>query len=385
MLHFFRKIRHDLIANSKFYKYFKYAIGEIVLVVIGILIALQINNWNQQRKQRQLELIALAEVRDDLINSLWDINDNLEFMQDWLESAWKIKRLLSTSEAFPDSLGSDLLHMTRDEFLFTHSKTYSALKAAGFKVIQNDQIRSKLDRLYEFLFPRVQSVTSLEPDIQAYFSDYVKNNFRAVSTDTLYNSGKKVEDFSIRELFSTAKHKNSKYIPKDYNHFRKDDEFSVLMDNSINWRKMKIVRYLSTKRETEETIDLIEEEIKGKIKLSQIRWLSDLLSKENDIDKIIDIIKIGDVDEQGYDVSESGINRLGWALIEQDRIIEALKIFKLNTELYPNGFMTHDSYGEILFKLGDKENAIRAYEKSIELNPDNEYGKKMLQKIKNDN
>jgi hypothetical protein len=47
MIKFFRKIRYDLIENNKTGKYFKYAIGEIVLVMIGILLALQVNNWNE--------------------------------------------------------------------------------------------------------------------------------------------------------------------------------------------------------------------------------------------------------------------------------------------------------------------------------------------------
>ena len=50
MIKFFRKIRYDLMEKNKTGKYLKYAIGEIVLVVIGILVALQINNWNEQRK-----------------------------------------------------------------------------------------------------------------------------------------------------------------------------------------------------------------------------------------------------------------------------------------------------------------------------------------------
>jgi len=47
---FFRKIRQNLLVENKKGKYFKYAIGEIVLVVIGILIALSISNWNEKRK-----------------------------------------------------------------------------------------------------------------------------------------------------------------------------------------------------------------------------------------------------------------------------------------------------------------------------------------------
>jgi len=52
MIKFFRKIRQNLLIENKTGKYFKYAIGEIILVVIGILIALQINNWNENRKHK---------------------------------------------------------------------------------------------------------------------------------------------------------------------------------------------------------------------------------------------------------------------------------------------------------------------------------------------
>ena len=55
MIKFFRKIRYDLMEKNKTSKYLKYAIGEIVLVVVGILIALQINNWNEDRTARKSE------------------------------------------------------------------------------------------------------------------------------------------------------------------------------------------------------------------------------------------------------------------------------------------------------------------------------------------
>ena len=65
MIKFFRKIRYDLIGKNKTGKYFKYAIGEIVLVVIGILIALSINNWNENEKIRRSEKQYLLSLKTE--------------------------------------------------------------------------------------------------------------------------------------------------------------------------------------------------------------------------------------------------------------------------------------------------------------------------------
>jgi len=66
MIKFFRKIRYDLMVKNKTGKYFKYAIGEIILVVIGILIALQINNWNENRLKNQAIKTSLNSLIHDL-------------------------------------------------------------------------------------------------------------------------------------------------------------------------------------------------------------------------------------------------------------------------------------------------------------------------------
>lgn len=62
MIKFFRKIRQKLLSENRFSKYFIYAVGEIVLVVIGILIALSINNWNEERKAKTLEVKLLKDL-----------------------------------------------------------------------------------------------------------------------------------------------------------------------------------------------------------------------------------------------------------------------------------------------------------------------------------
>ena len=66
MIKFFRKIRQKLLSEDKFRKYLLYAIGEIILVVIGILIALQINNWNQNRLNKQLESQYYERLLEDV-------------------------------------------------------------------------------------------------------------------------------------------------------------------------------------------------------------------------------------------------------------------------------------------------------------------------------
>ena len=81
MIKFFRKIRQRLLTENKFSKYLLYAIGEIILVVIGILIALQINNANELKKQRNEEKVILSGILEDVLETrnsyykLWMIKE----------------------------------------------------------------------------------------------------------------------------------------------------------------------------------------------------------------------------------------------------------------------------------------------------------------------
>ena len=81
-----------------------------------------------------------------------------------------------------------------------------------------------------------------------------------------------------------------------------------------------------------------------------------------------------------YNVSESGINTFGYALMEQGHNEDAATIFQLNIEFYPNSWNTYDSYGDALLKLGRKEEAMKALKKSLEFNPGNEKAKMLLKK-----
>lgn len=85
MIKFFRKIRQNLLNEGKTTKYLKYAIGEIVLVMIGILLALQVNNWNQDRQLKLKEKNILLELKRDLASNDTTLQGQIGFQQRTVE------------------------------------------------------------------------------------------------------------------------------------------------------------------------------------------------------------------------------------------------------------------------------------------------------------
>jgi hypothetical protein len=79
MIHFFRKIRQGLLTDNRFSKYLLYAIGEIILVVIGILIALSVNTWNEKKKDRQLEAFTLNSLYNELSANEKELKKTMEY------------------------------------------------------------------------------------------------------------------------------------------------------------------------------------------------------------------------------------------------------------------------------------------------------------------
>ena len=109
MIKFFRKIRYDLMEKNKTGKYFKYAIGEIVLVVLGILIALQINNWNEGRKNNIKEQQILSQLKDEYNANLLQLEQKITHRKKIIEAANKVLQLIDQPlNVNSDSLNSQL-------------------------------------------------------------------------------------------------------------------------------------------------------------------------------------------------------------------------------------------------------------------------------------
>ncbi|PIB29182.1 hypothetical protein BFP77_07175 [Maribacter sp. 4U21] len=113
MIKFFRKIRQNLLSEGKTSKYFKYAIGEIVLVVIGILIALQINDWNQNKKDRKLEQQYYCRLLEDVKQDYSNYEYSLELLDLRINANnIMIQRLLDDTTPL-DSIGCYLINSVK--------------------------------------------------------------------------------------------------------------------------------------------------------------------------------------------------------------------------------------------------------------------------------
>lgn len=157
MINFFRKLRYDLMEKNKTSKYLLYAIGEIILVVIGILIALQINNWNEKQKNTQQELIILENIMQDLKNDNVGLHNIIERRISKAASAEIMASYYNGVQI--NKLSDYYFHWTNVLYWEEHSPRNIAFKelvnSGNVSIIKNAGIRNSLldiDASYEELF-----------------------------------------------------------------------------------------------------------------------------------------------------------------------------------------------------------------------------------------
>ena len=147
MIKFFRKIRQKLLSENKFSKYLIYAIGEIILVVIGILIALQINNWNENHKKRKLEKSVLHQINKEFKSNKVQLDSIQLHNKTVIEDCDAIISLMpfKKEKATIDSLVNYLpLAFSIKTFNPSNGSVESLINSSSFDVIQNDSLRNLL-------------------------------------------------------------------------------------------------------------------------------------------------------------------------------------------------------------------------------------------------
>jgi len=123
MIKFFRKIRQQLISENRFAKYIFYALGEIFLVVVGILIALQVNNWNENRKMQGLKGSYKLTLIEDLKKDTTVLNEAIQKTETGLSLLTEISDKISTQPLNLDSIIN--IYRFRFSPLFDASRDYN--------------------------------------------------------------------------------------------------------------------------------------------------------------------------------------------------------------------------------------------------------------------
>lgn len=242
MIKIFRNIRKTLVNEGKTTNYLKYAIGEIALVMIGILLALQVNNWNEHRKLKIEEVGLLQDIQSDLRASINEIDRNISYNSITVRNNRKILKYLKEDlpyEATLDTAFGQISNWDSPYFTFT---AYETLKNKGLELIQNDSLKKAIVNIYEFEFAFLAK-------------DYDHSEWVLAQSITFPITNKYVR----RDLNSSITGK-----PNDYEALKTNDEFINMLHNIVRFREGGITKLNEVRFKLERLIDTIEKKINSR-------------------------------------------------------------------------------------------------------------------------
>ena len=155
MLTFFRKIRRSIHQSPSFPKYVIYALGEIALVVIGILVAVQLNNRNESQKLLIKEIQVYKEIHSELVETLIDLQDDKEDIEVSFKSSIAVRDMIINDVADVDSLKYYLPDVYNLEQSHPKTSAFESLKSMGLDILSNDSLRQKITTLYQLSIPLI--------------------------------------------------------------------------------------------------------------------------------------------------------------------------------------------------------------------------------------
>ena len=236
MLFIFRQLRR-LELHKRSGRYFLYAFGEIALIMVGILLALQVSEWNQARKDRAREEILLAELVSNLQTNITNLEGDIEYQ---VRSAETMRYLLSHLDQklpYDESLNSKFWESDFVTDVILTSSAFETLKSIGLDVISSDSLRREIINLFEVTYPHLLAETvRLEnqtwpavvvPMFQKHFRKDVRNS----------------------------------YLPIDYDALLEDKEFTNMLSFRMTLRDYSTEQKQNAVKKTQEVIDLIQAEL----------------------------------------------------------------------------------------------------------------------------
>ena len=263
MVKFFRKIRRNLLKENKVSKYFLYAIGEIFLVVIGILIAFSLNNWNDSRKNKVKEKVILQKLKTEYISNLKQLNQKISMRKDASKSSfWLLKRFdLGDFNEKRDSID---YHIARTLFFPTYDPntgiTDELINTGNLYIINNDSIKTFLTNWSASVIDMKQDENTYENFVSNIYTPFLIKNyqFRKIVSE-MRNNEKLNNNYKISFTKVDIQRQNKfNYTNKKIEDNRNfEDYFALIIDYCINHNDMAYDIHNSIS----ETLDIIDREI----------------------------------------------------------------------------------------------------------------------------
>ena len=246
MIRYFRKIRQKLIGNGNLSKYLFYAIGEITLIVIGILLALYLDNLNSEKKLRTIEVKILKELNSNLQSSIESFERAIQAEQVYLENNILILYSLDNNLPYDESL--DIAFGTYFWTISSNPVTggYEYLKSKGIDLISNASLRQNISFIFENQFSILKEENKL----------WANNLQQNISYPYHVAHFRKYQPEGIDQ--GTVEYAK----PFDYNALQKDDKFKSINAEIISNRRWNINSLEKIIIEIKELMTKIESEIR---------------------------------------------------------------------------------------------------------------------------
>ncbi len=238
MLFLLRQIRRKTLMNNKFTTYLLYAIGEIILVVVGILIALKIDSTYQANQTKELEIKYLKEMRGNLIFDLNDIDFNINFNQKRFNSNKIVLAHLRARLPYHDSLDYHFSNLVFSTRTLPNEGAYESLKGKGLEIISNDSLRKNITTLHEFDYYNAIDF-EIQDDHPFQFDVLWPEVIKAIEIDSLGKAAK----------------------PINYSDLQKNIPFKNALASNLSYRKLMLDLYHGLKKKVSSLILFIEEEL----------------------------------------------------------------------------------------------------------------------------
>ena len=255
MIKFFRKIRKKFLEQGKTSKYLSYALGEIILVVIGILIALQINNWNENRKNQNKIVGYLYNLTDDLSTDIKEFNQNIWYYE---RDIRKSEYVLS-SDDYKKLKVDSILKLTTNIYNIdkTTRQTYEKIKNEGLiESLGSERINKAINNYYNLDISYYQNILNWDKEFtnksydfwffnKAYEASAVRNNETNALPFLTPEENRKTDLISLIESIEGR------------NHIR----------GGLDRRKHLLKRVKETKKAAEDLIRMIQSELEKNDKI----------------------------------------------------------------------------------------------------------------------